>query len=187
MGMKMWFPASLALHFAVGAAYAFTVLQGPKYEDVSAVEVQSAPRPRAQNLQPEFADTGEAAKKKPLIETNKPPLPAPVADSGPSGPTNASEEYVPDYLADELPQPVTPISPEYPEEARRLGLEGRVVMLVYIDASGVVQNVEIQKSPGDVLSAAARKTLLTARFRPARIHGSFKAVKMQLTLKFHLE
>ncbi len=47
-----------------------------------------------------------------------------------------NSQYIQFYKVDEPPQPLTIINPSYPEEARRLGLEGKVKLLIYIDAKG---------------------------------------------------
>ena len=56
----------------------------------------------------------------------------------------------------------------YPAEARRLGLQGVVLMLVAINADGTLHDVQIRKSSGNkILDAAAiRRVKLAAPFAP---------------------
>ena len=105
-----------------------------------------------------------------------------VASSG-----DYTGDYVPFYQVEELPQALSPINPPYPEEARRLGVEGRVLVLIYIDDKGVVRKIDVQKSPHEVLTQAAMKAISNVRFRPAKIGGIAKAVCMQFALRFRLE
>lgn len=132
-----------------------------------------------------FIISDEAStNRKPVINTNFAELQKEDRDAGGS---SGLEGYIPGYRVEELPVPLSPISPKYPEEARRTGIEGRVILLLYIDESGIVKKVEVQKSPSEILSKSAVEAVSSARFKPARIAGSPRAVRMLLTLKFHLE
>jgi TonB family protein len=87
----------------------------------------------------------------------------------------------------EEPETLTPVLPVYPEEARRLGIEGRVSMLVSIDEQGFVRNIEIIRSPHEILSRAAIKSMLSVRFKPAMANGQPKAADVRFSLQFKLE
>lgn len=104
-----------------------------------------------------------------------------------TGSGGGSTNYVPFYMVEELPQALAPIEPVYPEDARRLGIEGRVLMQIYIDDTGLVRNIEITKSPSDSLSEAAKKAVYNTRFKPAKINGGARAVSMQFAIRFRLE
>ncbi len=125
-------------------------------------------------------------KMKPEIITNKEEL---AHDDEPSGNGTGPDSgvYIPSYQVEELPVPESSINPVYPEEARRTGVEGKVMVLLYIDCQGYVKKAEIQKSPNALLSESALNAVINAKFRPAKIGGIARAVCMQLTLKFHLE
>jgi TonB family protein len=69
---------------------------------------------------------------------------------------------------------------EYPEEAKRAGLEGKVIIFALIDTSGKVIKVEIDKSTNPIFDESARKAMLHTRFDPARQNG--KPVKLWYTL-----
>jgi TonB family protein len=126
----------------------------------------------------------DSTNKKPVINTNFQEL---QKDNDSGGGSQDFSGYVPSYQVEELPIPLSPISPKYPEEARRTGLEGKVLVLLYIDEMGNVKKVEVQKSPSEILSRSAVEAVSSARFKPARIAGAARAVCMLLTLKFHLE
>ncbi|HET7358777.1 MAG TPA: TonB family protein [Rhodanobacteraceae bacterium] len=82
---------------------------------------------------------------------------APVADT----PVQATLAYI------EAPPPV------YPMQARRLRLQGRVLLRVLVDAQGRPQQVLVQDSSGHrLLDRTAREQVLRYwRFRPAEVDG----------------
>ncbi len=57
--------------------------------------------------------------------------------------------------------------PPYPEEARREGVEGAVLLQVFIDREGGVRKVRILKDPGGGLGEVARRAMLRERWKPA--------------------
>ncbi len=126
-------------------------------------------------------------KMKPIIITNKEELQKENDDNAGNGSGADYGNYLPSYEVEELPVAETPISPVYPEEARRNGVEGKVLLLIYIDEQGNIKKAEIQKSPSSLLSDSALKALSSVKFRPAKIGGIARAVCMQLTLRFKLE
>lgn len=131
-----------------------------------------------------FVMSDEAStNRKPVINTNFQEL----QKDNEGGGSQDYSGYVPSYQVEELPIPLSPISPKYPEEARRTGIEGKVLVLLYIDELGNVKKVEVQKSPSEILSKSAIEAVSSTRFKPARIAGAARAVCMLLTLKFHLE
>ena len=87
---------------------------------------------------------------------------APVAKSAPK-------------RAEEAPiQPVVILSkpnPVYPDEARKLGIEGEVLVEVIFQASGQVQTVRVVKGLGHGLDEAALHAAEQIRFKPALQEG----------------
>lgn len=85
--------------------------------------------------------------------------------------------------------PKHPLSqPEYPPTARRLGQEGTVVLLIYVQADGRVGDVKIQKSSGfDKLDEAAlREAKRSWRFIPAKEGSTPVAEWGQFAVTFRL-
>lgn len=125
----------------------------------------------------------QAEKSKPL--TMPKPVPAPVIEPAqsdaahqaamatPSTPAVAppAPEIAPgepDYQAAYLNNP----SPAYPLAARRMGMQGRVVLNVEVLASGVCGEINIHQSSGfPVLDNAALQTVKRWRFLPASRAG----------------
>mgnify|MGYP001026943460 CR=1 FL=1 len=76
---------------------------------------------------------------------------------------------------------------EYPPSAAKEGVQGTVVLRVYVASSGKVDAIEVEKSPHDELSQAAIDAVEQVGFTPARIGG--KAVKsvVYVPVKFRLK
>lgn len=88
-----------------------------------------------------------------------------------------------DFVSVEVePAPIVNIQTlvEYPDVAKRAGLEGKVIVSALIDKDGKVIKVEIDKSDYPVFEEAARKAMFKARFTPARQNG--EPVKLWYTL-----
>jgi len=56
---------------------------------------------------------------------------------------------------------------EYPEVAAKLGIEGRVFVLVFVDREGRVRKAKIAKGVHPLLNEAALKAAMKLRFSPA--------------------
>lgn len=85
--------------------------------------------------------------------------------------------------------PKHPLSqPEYPPTARRLGQEGTVVLLIFVQPDGKVGDVKVHKSSGfDKLDeAAVREAKRSWRFIPAKEGGNPVAEWGQFAVTFRL-
>jgi protein TonB len=76
--------------------------------------------------------------------------------------------------------------PEYPEAARRAGIEGQVTLLLRIDRDGTVDTVE-QLSGEPVLGRAAAEAVEQWRYSPLRVGGEPVSVLTSVTLAFQLQ
>jgi protein TonB len=84
-------------------------------------------------------------------------------------------------------QPVFNPAPDYPLEARRDQQEGRVVLLVHLDASGQVVRVVLRQSSGwPLLDDAARETVSRWRFAPATPGGATSPSQLLVPIRFSL-
>lgn len=78
--------------------------------------------------------------------------------------------------------------PRYPRKARKLGLEGRVILRVRVDEHGNATSVMIAQSSGhDILDRAARKAIGRWRFLPAEQRGRSLASTIEIPVSFRLE
>lgn len=117
---------------------------------------------------------GKGAEKpveeKPSIEKKVPE----IATVGEKGVVN------PDYIYT--------VQPSYPLEARKEGLEGRVILKVLVEKSGETGSVNIAKSSGhSVLDQEALKAVAKWRFRPAKKDGETIACWVFIPLSFKLQ
>jgi TonB family protein len=77
--------------------------------------------------------------------------------------------------------------PTYPDIARDSKVEGDVVLLVYIDASGNVRNAIVQSSPGlPALDEAAKRAAMKCKFKPAKQQGVPVGVWYSIVMQFRL-
>lgn len=78
--------------------------------------------------------------------------------------------------------------PNYPEEARRRGQQGTVVVAVAVDAAGVVVSATLQApSPHPALNREALRAVRSWRFEPARRDGQAIATTTEVVIEFQLE
>jgi len=76
--------------------------------------------------------------------------------------------------------------PEYPELARKAGLEGRVFVKAWIDINGDVKRVVLMKGVSEALDKAAVEAAYRAKFKPAENNGVPVAVWFGFTYNFTL-
>ena len=84
------------------------------------------------------------------------------------------------------PKLVTYTTPEYPEEARRRGIEGVVTIQAEFDADGHFKVLRVLKGLGYGLDEAALKALQGWRFAPAYMSGRRVSVIAQIDVTFNL-
>jgi TonB family protein len=84
------------------------------------------------------------------------------------------------------PQLVNRAEPHYPEDARRDGLEGVVILEAMISASGCVRAVSVLKGVELRLDFQSAKAVAQWRYRPARLDGRPVAVYLTVTVTFRL-
>ena len=102
-------------------------------------------------------------------------------------PPNSSErpkfgEYV---YVDELPEAITKVPRAYPDEARRAGIEGTVMVQCLVLEDGSVGDTRVVKSVPE-LDEAAVACVRQWRFQPARSKGRPVAVWVAVPVRFSL-
>ncbi|MDH3254956.1 MAG: energy transducer TonB [Acidobacteriota bacterium] len=85
------------------------------------------------------------------------------------------------------PKALVKTQPGYPEEARKLKHQGRVVLRMVIDETGEIEDVEIVEGQPYGLSEAAVAAAKTWKFSPALHKGKPVAVFYVVTVNFKLE
>jgi len=89
---------------------------------------------------------------------------------------------------DDPPVPLRPIRPRYPEIAQEAGIEGTVVVQVFVDKRGHVKETVILKGiPNTGLDESAIKAIRAVRFRPAKAGGATIGVWISIPVNFRLK
>jgi protein TonB len=86
-----------------------------------------------------------------------------------------------------MPRLLRDSKPEYPEEARKRGVEGKVVLEVIVDENGEVLSAKVLRSVDAMLDQAALVAVKGLRFSPATKDGRPVSVKITYTFAFVLE
>jgi protein TonB len=101
-----------------------------------------------------------------------------------------SERYVPPTQVTVLPKLIGDCAPpasEYPEEARRLGVEGVVVLNVTVDETGQITEVRVVSDPGHGLGPAAASAYRRfCKFEAGRRGDERVATTVRATLRWEL-
>jgi TonB family protein len=85
------------------------------------------------------------------------------------------------------PEILTRRTPVFPDYARRLGIEGRVVVSTILTEMGVLRDVVLwQPSPSGGFDAGVLDTVCDWRFRPATWKGKPVTVQYSLTVNFEI-
>jgi protein TonB len=115
-------------------------------------------------------------------------LPERAANPSDVQPYQAPEgRFVPAYQADTQPRVLQERKlrySEWPEEARRAGIEGHVLLSVVIDAQGDVTEVKVLRGPGYGLEAAAARAVRGIKWKPATQNGQPVATEIKYTYTF---
>jgi TonB family protein len=80
------------------------------------------------------------------------------------------------------------VRPEYPEDAREAGIEGRVALVALVDTTGSVVDVDMVGSSNErSLERAATVAVWQCKFRPYRVDGHTQEVYAIFRFNFHME
>lgn len=104
----------------------------------------------------------------------------------PENKVNENVEYAPLFSITKMPVFKLQVKPEYPSEARRLGIEGVVLLEVAISREGKVLEVKIIEDPGFGLGEAARSAIMRSEFEPAMSESTPVAVRVRIPVRFRL-
>ena len=99
----------------------------------------------------------------------------------------SAPKYAPIYQVDSEPVLAHEEKIPYPDEARRAGVEGSVILSIVVDLDGRVVHVKVLSGPGYGLNEAARDALPRFRFKPAVKAGEAVSTEMKYTYTFLLD
>ena len=106
-------------------------------------------------------------------------------DAPPPPPEGPRVKFIP---YDDPPQPLSRIRPVYPEIAQEAGIEGTVVVQVFVDKKGRVKDTVILKGiPNTGLDEAAISAIRKTRFRPAKQRERPVGVWISIPVNFRLK
>lgn len=204
------------IHFAAIGAYYLGVYLTREDEPVYTVRILKysdlGPPPSIQNSQAAPAVSVAAPAAKPTVGT---PVPVPDAEISPEAtiatqtemaatPSNVSEgtgsgappviknDIVddgppPDFVpVEKQPVPIKSPSPQYPEIARRAGVEGTVWVKIWVDKEGKPVKAIVQKSDAELFNQPAIDAAMQWRFTPAVMNNGPVAVWVSIPFKFRL-
>jgi protein TonB len=123
-----------------------------------------------------------------MIETDTPP-PQNVAAAGVIVPVRPTDEYLPMHLISRPPvfdEREIRAALVYPPIALRSGIEGRVILELFIDRSGLVQRITVlqENPPGRGFGEAAVRALQGRRGAPAQANGEPVSVRYRYPVRF---
>ncbi len=99
-------------------------------------------------------------------------------------PTLSTTDEIYEFFKVEIkPQVIKSVQPEYPELARRGGIEGRVLVNAVVDENGNVISAEIVSSTNPIFNESALKAAYQYKFSPAMMKD--KKVKVKVLIPFN--
>ncbi len=94
-----------------------------------------------------------------------------------------SEEIYEFFKVEVKPKIIKQVQPEYPELARKAGIEGKVVISAVVDENGDVVKAEILSSTNSIFNEPALKAAYKYKFSPAMMKD--KKVKVKVLIPFN--
>ena len=160
-------------------------LRGPEIVTVADIDPIPPPAPSPPDRPRAVLEPASIEPADVRIEPPDAPDVAAVAPPPAAGAlTGAEHEAFRAYSSPPAPRIV--VEPEYPEVARSLGIEGRVLCEVTIDDHGRVVAVTILESDSSLLDRAAREALVRWTFTPAMQSGQPVAATVVIPVLFRL-
>ena len=151
--------------------------------DIPQTEQFDRPPPPARPSVPVESESEDIADDVTLDEFNLDEFDA--WDAPPPPPEGPRVKFIP---YDDPPVPLSPIRPRYPEIAQEAGIEGTVIVQVFVDEKGRVKETVILKGiPNTGLDEAASEAIRTVRFRPAKQRERSVGVWISIPVNFRLK
>ncbi len=155
-------------------------------EEIPEIErIEEPPPPPKPKLPPQIeeATDEEAAQEEEEIEFEstefnelETPPPPQIADTA-----------IDFFKVEVKPKLVKAAKPEYPEIARKAGIEGRVVVLMIVDTNGNVVDAKVLQSTNEIFNEPALKAAYQHKFTPAMMKDRKVKVKVIRPFVFKLQ
>ena len=94
--------------------------------------------------------------------------------------------YIPFYKVEKRPEFTHQAALEYPSQARRLKIEGTVIIEADIDSEGNLVQIRLIRNAGFGFDEAAIAMMEASAFSPAMMDGRAVGVRMRFTIKFEI-
>ena len=165
----------------------------PPLEDPAPEAPEPTPIPAVQETVPEpqpvvKATPAPAKKPKPVAKANPAVKTASWSVSSGASITQANAGHGKSGSSDKKPAYLRNPHPTYPEDARRAGAEGVVLLRVTVGKTGRIANVCLEKTCGN--ASLDRRALETVKsrwvFRPARLNGRTVEAEVLVPIRFSL-
>lgn len=93
----------------------------------------------------------------------------------------------PDFVpVEKEPQVIKQVRPGYPELAQKAGIEGRVILKIWVDKDGKPHKAVVMKSDAEIFNKAAIEAAMQYRFTPAIMNHGPVAVWVVIPFTFKL-
>jgi len=124
---------------------------------------------------------------RPTSPAESAPAQSPAPVTPPAPPPTVEQVYAPAEV-DQAPQLLQRVNPEYTDNARRAGVQGRVRLQAEIWPDGRAHNIEIVQSIGDAdLDLNAARALRQWAFQPGALDGKAVKVSVLIDMNYRLE
>lgn len=197
MKNTIWILFSLILHSALVAGLWFLNSNDLKIDPEQIVDLtlNSPPAGQIRNIKtiPSQAPTKEAPPKTKVLDTasSNSTSEAQTSQSESNEGTSPNEEIdsLPTKWSEvtRFPKVTKEYKATYPEQAKKAGIDGPVVLEVIIDSKGRVRDIILISGPGHGLNESAMEALKKFEFYPAQKGNEFVAVKIRYTYRFKLD
>jgi TonB family protein len=113
-----------------------------------------------------------------------------------AAPSNTRNKKQPEIVVDgdeyyksleKFPNPIRMNKPEYPEVAKKAGIQGKVMVRTLVDEKGNVVRAEVAKGIGFGCDEAAVKAVKATKFNPGILKGSPVKVEIIIPIEFKLD
>lgn len=188
--MYLWFSNREPLHMEAGQRMVMAELWAPQPQPEVAAPVSPLlqPVPVMKPVALPLPVAEQAERSAPVVPVQPAQevteaVPQKAAAPAVTSQASAQPDVEPDYKAAYLNNP----KPPYPPAARRMELQGRVMLNVEVLTDGLCGRIQVLKSSGhEMLDGAAMQAVKKWRFVPAR-HAGMAVVKWcQVPIKFSL-
>jgi TonB family protein len=85
-----------------------------------------------------------------------------------------------------VPKIIKTVPPSYPKILRREGVQGTVVLMIWVDKTGKVARVKVTQSDHELFASAAATAVQKWRFKPGTIDGQPVTTRIRIPIPFRI-